>query len=163
MVLCVKRGEPSRRDNIPAALHQSGLYARVARQKPRLRKRHMAAHLEFANKALTSGERKFSDEPKIELFGTNPRCHVWRKPVRDYHLTNTISKVKNGGGSSSVLLRCFSAKRTGRRVRIEANMNEQCPEISWMKTCSRVLRTSDWGETAQRQMCQTCGIIFKKT
>jgi hypothetical protein len=34
-------GEPSRRTTISAALHQSGLYGRVARQKPLLSKRHM--------------------------------------------------------------------------------------------------------------------------
>ena len=31
-----------------AALHQSGLYGRVARRKPILSKRHITAHLEFA-------------------------------------------------------------------------------------------------------------------
>ena len=40
-------GEPSRRTTISAALHQSGLYGRVARRKPLLSKRHMTACLEF--------------------------------------------------------------------------------------------------------------------
>jgi hypothetical protein len=44
----VEMGEPSRRTNISAALHQSGLYGRVARWKPLLSKRHMTARLEFA-------------------------------------------------------------------------------------------------------------------
>jgi len=35
----VERGEPSRRTTISAALHQSGLYGRVARRKPLLSKR----------------------------------------------------------------------------------------------------------------------------
>ena len=47
----VERGEPSRRTTISAAIHQSGLYGRVARRKPLLSKRHMAAHLEFAKNA----------------------------------------------------------------------------------------------------------------
>ncbi|KAJ0036478.1 hypothetical protein NQD34_005155 [Periophthalmus magnuspinnatus] len=41
-------GESSRKSTITAALHQSGLYGRVARQKPLLSTRHMKAHMEFA-------------------------------------------------------------------------------------------------------------------
>ena len=37
----VEMGEPTRRTTISAALHQSGLYGRVSRQKPLLGKRHM--------------------------------------------------------------------------------------------------------------------------
>ena len=49
-----------RRTTISAALYQSGLYGRVARQKPLLSKRHMSAHLEFSmrNKILWSDETK---------------------------------------------------------------------------------------------------------
>uniref|UniRef100_A0AAZ3SRG8 Transposase Tc1-like domain-containing protein n=1 Tax=Oncorhynchus tshawytscha TaxID=74940 RepID=A0AAZ3SRG8_ONCTS len=36
----MEMGEPSRRTTISAAFHQSGLYGRVARQKPLLSKRH---------------------------------------------------------------------------------------------------------------------------
>ena len=39
----VEMGEPTTRTTISAALHQSGLYGRVARQKPLLSKRHMTA------------------------------------------------------------------------------------------------------------------------
>ena len=48
----VEMGEHSRRTTISAALHQSGLYGRVARQKPLLSKRHMIACLEFAKRHL---------------------------------------------------------------------------------------------------------------
>ena len=46
----VEMGEPSRRTTISAALHQSGLYGREARQKSLLSKRHMAARLELAER-----------------------------------------------------------------------------------------------------------------
>ena len=45
-------GRPSRRTTISAALHQSGLYGRVARRKPLLSKRHMTVDLEFAKRHL---------------------------------------------------------------------------------------------------------------
>ena len=57
----------------------------------------------------------WSDETKIELFGLNAKCHIWRKP-------GTIHTVKHGGGSI-MLWGCFSAARTGRLVRIERKLN----------------------------------------
>ena len=57
----------------------------------------------------------WSEESKIELFGLNSKCHVWRKP-------DTIPTVKHGGGSI-MLWGCFSATETERLVRIEAKMN----------------------------------------
>ena len=44
----VEMKETFRMPTISAALHQSDLYGRVARQKPLHRKRHMTALLEFA-------------------------------------------------------------------------------------------------------------------
>ena len=52
-----------------------------------------------------------SDETKIELFGLNAKCPVWRKP-------GTIPTVKHGGGSI-MLWQCFLGAATGRLVRIE--------------------------------------------
>ena len=105
---------------ISSHLHQSGLYGRVARQKPLLSKRHMTAGLEFAKRHLKDSQTMrnkilWSVETKIELFSLNAKCHVWRKP-------GTIHTVKHGG-DSIMLWGCFSAAGTGRLVRIEANMN----------------------------------------
>ena len=92
----LKMGEPSRRTPISAALHQSGLNGRVARQKTLLSKRHMTACLEFAKRHLKDSQTMrnkilWSDETKIELFGLNAKRHVWRKP-------GNITTVKHGGG-----------------------------------------------------------------
>jgi hypothetical protein len=57
----------------------------------------------------------WSDETKIELFGLNAKRHIWGKH-------GTIPTVKHGGGSI-MLNGCFSMARTGRRVRIEGQMN----------------------------------------
>ena len=77
----VEMGEPSRRSTISAALHQSGLYGRVARLKPLLSKRHMTVHLEFPKRHLKNSqtmryETLWSDETKIELFGLNAKRHA---------------------------------------------------------------------------------------
>jgi transposase len=110
----VELGELSRRTTISAALHQSGLYGRVVRRKPLLSKRHMTAHLEFANRHLkvsqTMGNKiLWSDETKIELFGLNAKRHIWRKP----------SEAVKHGCDSIMLWGCFSAEGPSRLVRIE--------------------------------------------
>jgi hypothetical protein len=84
----------------------SGLYGRVARRKPLLNKRQMTASLEFAKRHLKDSltmrnKILWSDETKIELFGLNAKCHIWRKP-------GIIPMVKHGGGSI-MLWRSFSA------------------------------------------------------
>ena len=63
-----------------------------------------------------------SDKTKIELFGLNAKCHVWRKPGTAQHLANTIRTMKTGG-RSIVLWGCFSVAGTGRLVRIGGKMN----------------------------------------
>ena len=63
----------------------------------------------------------WSDETKIELFGLNAKCHIWRKPGTAHHLANTIPMVKHGGGSI-MLWGCFSVAGTGILVRIEGKM-----------------------------------------
>ena len=79
----VERGAPSSRTTITAALHQSDLHGRAARQKPLLSKRYMAACLEFGKRRLKDSQTMrnkilCSDETKIELFGVNAKRYVWR-------------------------------------------------------------------------------------
>lgn len=113
-------GESCRKSTITAALHQSGLYGRVARRKPLLSARHMKARMEFAK--MVRNKILWSDETKIELFGLNSKRYVWRKPGTAPHLSNTVPTVKHGGGSI-MLWGCFSAAGTGRLVAIEGKMN----------------------------------------
>ena len=75
----VKMGEPSRKTTICAALHQSGLYGRVARWKPILSKRHMTACLELAKTA----KKGLPDQEKQDSLNEKPRLNslAWMPSV----------------------------------------------------------------------------------
>ena len=61
-----------------------------------------------------------SDETKIELFGHNDHCYVWRKKGEACK-PNTIATVKHGGGSI-MLWGCFAAGGTGALHKINGIM-----------------------------------------
>ena len=79
----------------------------------------MKARLEFAKRHLKHSQTMRnktlgSDETKIELFGLNAKCYIWRK-------LGTIPTVKHGG-DSIMLWGCVSAAGTGILVRIKGKM-----------------------------------------
>ena len=99
----------------------------LQRNVPLLKPVHVQARLKFAKDHLDDPEKEWekvmwSDETKIEVFGLNSTCHVWRKKKDEYNPKITIPTVKHGGGNIS-LWGCFSAKGTGRLHCIEGRMD----------------------------------------
>ncbi len=140
---CIREmGESCRKSTITAALHQSGLYGRVARRKPLLSARHMKARMEFAK---NTWRILWSDETKIELFGLNSKRYVWRKPGTAHHLSNTVPTW-----SMVVAASCCGGvfQLQGQDDWLQSRERWMRPStgISWTKTFSRVIRTSDWAE-----------------
>ncbi len=86
---CIQEmGESCRKSTITAALHQSGLYGRVARRKPLLFSSLLKKHLKDSK--MVTNKILWSDETKIELFGLNSKRYVWRKPGTAHHMSNTV-------------------------------------------------------------------------
>ncbi|KAK3574700.1 hypothetical protein QTP86_014767 [Hemibagrus guttatus] len=112
---------------ISNTLRRQGLKSCSARRVPLLKPVHVRAHLKFAREHLDDPEEDWenviwSDETKIELFGKNSTCHVWRRKNAELHPKNTIPTVKHGGGNI-MLWGCFSAKGPGRLIRVKERMN----------------------------------------
>nr|ACV85768.1 transposase [Acipenser fulvescens]ACV85769.1 transposase [Acipenser fulvescens] len=112
---------------IARVLHKTGLYGRVAKRKPLLKKTCIKSRLEFPRRHVGDSETKWKkilwfDETKIEPFGLNAKRYVWRKPNTAHHPENTIPTVKHGGGSI-MLWGCFSASGPGKLVKIEGKMD----------------------------------------
>ncbi|KAK3568417.1 hypothetical protein QTP86_005880 [Hemibagrus guttatus] len=102
---------------ISNTLCRQGLKSCSARRVPLLKPVHVRACLKFAREHLDDPEEDWenviwSDETKIELFGKNSTCRVWRRKNAELHPKNTIPTVKHGGGNI-MLWGWFSAKGPG--------------------------------------------------
>ncbi|KAK3517308.1 hypothetical protein QTP70_002953 [Hemibagrus guttatus] len=112
---------------ISNTLCRQGLKSCSARRVPLLKPVHVRARLKFAREHLDDPEEDWenviwSDETKIELFGKNSTCRVWRRKNAELHPKNTIPSVKHGGGNI-ILWGCFSAKGPGRLIRVKERIN----------------------------------------
>ncbi|KAK3520079.1 hypothetical protein QTP70_012880 [Hemibagrus guttatus] len=112
---------------ISNTLRRQGLKSCSARRVPLLKPVHVRARLKSAREHLDDPEEDWenviwSDETKIELFGKNSTCRVWRRKNAELHPKDTIPTVKHGGGNI-MLWGCFSAKGPGRLIRVKERMN----------------------------------------
>ena len=72
-----------------------------------LQKKHLKDSKTVRNNILWFGETK------IERFGLNSKCLIWRKPGTAHHLPKTIPTAKHGGGSIMVRGCCSADEATG--------------------------------------------------
>ncbi|CAI5670205.1 unnamed protein product [Oreochromis niloticus] len=112
---------------ISNTLKRQGIKSRSARRVPLLKPVHVQARLKFAREHMDDTAEDWenvmwSDETKVELFGINSTRRVWRTKNTELHPKNTIPTVKHGGGNI-MLWGCFSAKGTGRLIRVKDRMN----------------------------------------
>ena len=109
------------------SLRQSGLVARVHKKKPLLLPHHQSSRLAFARKYenwTVSDWRKviWSDETKVNLFGSDGRYYCWKKPGDpdlDHHFKPTVKH----GGKSLILWGCMTAQGIGYMAKVDNGMD----------------------------------------
>ncbi len=116
-------GQPVSAQTIHRTLHQIGR----PRRKPLLKMMHKKARKQFAEDKQTKdmdywNHVLWSDETKINLFGSDGVKCVWRQPGEEYKDKCVLPTVKHGGGSVMVW-GCMSAAGTGELQFIEGTMN----------------------------------------
>ncbi len=150
---CIREmGESCRKSTITAALHQSGLYGRVARRKPLLSARHMKAKKHLKDSKMVTNKILWSDETKIELLalilsgmcGENQALLI-TCPIQSQQWSMVVAASCCGG--------VFQLQGQDDWLQLRERWMRPSTGISWTKTFSRVLRTSDWAE----------GLPFNKT
>jgi transposase len=108
-------------------LHEAGLRTVSKVKKPLLLPRHIKARLDFALKykdwTIDDWKRViWSDESKINRFGSDGRKRCWKLPgasLKSHHIQPTI---KHGGGSLMVW-GCMTAEGVGNLCRIDGGLN----------------------------------------
>ena len=119
--------QPVSAQTICRTLHQIGVHDCHSRRKPLLKTIHKKAHKQFAEDMSTKhmdywNHALWSDEVKINLFGSDAFKHVWRRPGEVYKDKCVMPTVKHGGGNVMVW-GCMSAAGVGELYFIEGNMN----------------------------------------
>lgn len=115
-------------ETIRRILRKNNLHGRTARNKPFISQRNRRIRVEFArehiNKDLNFWNSViFADETKINLFGSDGKISVWRKPNEELKLKNMKATVKHGGGGV-MMWGCMSSAGVGNMHFIEGNMNQ---------------------------------------
>jgi hypothetical protein len=116
-------------NTIRRSLRRSGLKALVKPKKPLLRPKHISDRYEFAtrHKDWTTEDWKrvvWSDETKINRFGSDGRKWGWKSPDEGLQSRHVNKTVKHSGGSLMVW-GCMTAEGVGYLTKIDAGLDAE--------------------------------------
>jgi transposase len=114
-------------DTIRRALKEQGLKAFVKPKKPKLLNRHKKQRLDFAKKyeywTIEDWKRIiWSDETKINRFGSDGRKWGWKIPGGPLNSNHVKGTVKHGGGNLKIW-GCMTYEGVGYKCRIDGRMD----------------------------------------
>ncbi|GFT89370.1 transposable element Tc1 transposase [Trichonephila clavipes] len=107
-------------ETVRNVIRHAGYSSRVARKKPFISIQNQKKRLEFAKTHQLKTDNfwkkvMFSDESKFNIFGSDGRRTVWRKPSTTLDPKNLRPIVKHGGGSVMVW-GCMASNGVGNLV-----------------------------------------------
>lgn len=120
-------GLPVSVQTIRNALKAEGMYAGGKKKKPLLKKRHLKARMDFCHryKYYTEDDWKrhlFSDETKVNRFGSDGKVWVWKKRGAKLTMQHCLPTVKGAGGHVMVW-GSFSSQGVGDIHLVDGNMD----------------------------------------
>ncbi|GFV45635.1 transposable element Tcb1 transposase [Trichonephila clavipes] len=115
-------------ETVRNVIRHAGYSSRVARKKPFIILQNQKKRLEFAktHQLKTDNSWKkviFSDESKFNIFGSDGRRTVWRKPNTALNPKNLRPTVKHGG--SVMVWGCMASNGVGNLVFIDGIMDHK--------------------------------------
>lgn len=110
-------------------LHEANYSSRVARRKPLISKANQTKRLAYAKEYISKPRDfwdsvLFSDESKFNIFQSDGRQTVWRKPNTELQKKNLAATVKHGGGGV-IVWGCMSAAGVGELEFIDGIMDKK--------------------------------------
>lgn len=115
-------------ETIRRILRKHNFHGRTARNKPLINEKNRRKRLDFAREYIYKDfdfwkETIFTDESKFNIFHSDGKITVWRRPNEEFEIQNLNSTVKHGG-QSVMVWGCMSAAGVGNLAFIEGNMNK---------------------------------------